>query len=241
MTLRRALPLKITSESFLDYLDAWYSDLPVVSLKSLLKQNSADHTAIVIVDVLNGFCKEGKLSSPRVGRIVPPIVELVRNAEAHGINHYLLPQDQHPKDSMEFEMYPEHCVEGSFEAKTVDELQELPNAYKFKIFPKQTINPGLQRDLQLWLEENEEVKQFIVVGDCTDLCIHQMAMHLKLRSIASNVMTTVIVPADCVDTFDLEAGGSHKHETPPHPADIMHCLFLYHMSLNGVRVVAGIQ
>lgn len=241
MTPRKSLSLKATSESFLDYLDSWYSDLPVVSLKSLLKQHSADHTAIVIVDVLNGFCKEGKLSSPRVKKIISPIVDLVRNAETQGINHYLLPQDQHPNDSMEFEVYPEHCIEGTFEAKTVEELQELPNAYKFKVFPKRTINPGLQPDLQHWLEEHAEVKQFIVTGDCTDLCIHQMAMYLKLRSIEQNVKTSVVVPADCVDTFDLPVQPSQRNEAPPHPGDIMHCLFLHHMSLNGVQVVAGIQ
>lgn len=241
MTTRKSASLKVTSALFLDYLDRWYSDLPVVSLKSLLKDHAADRTAIVIVDVVNGFCKEGKLASPRVGRIIQPIVELVRNAESQGINYFLLPQDQHPQDSREFEVYPEHCVEGTIEGKTVDELQELPNAYKFVVFPKVTINPGLQPDFQQWLQSHEEVTQLIVVGDCTDLCVHQLAMYLKLQSIQKGQNAIIIVPADCVDTFDIETQTSERNGILPHPADLMHRLFLYHMRLNGVRIVAGIQ
>src|SRR5438067_10574615 len=33
--------------------------------------------ALVAVDVVNGFCKEGALASARVGAIVPPIVDLL--------------------------------------------------------------------------------------------------------------------------------------------------------------------
>lgn len=239
--VRNVLPLKVSSEGFLDSVDRWYSELPVISLKSLLKEHPADHTALVIVDVVNGFTKEGNLSSPRVAKIIKPVVELVRHADSLGVNHYLLPQDQHPENSLEFEVYPRHCVEGSYEAKTVEELQELPNAYKYKVFPKRSINPALEPDLQSWLNHNEEVTQFIVVGDCTDICIHQMAMYLKIRSIARNVRFSVVVPANCVDTYNVDADPAHRNAPDLHPGDLMHCLFLYHMHLNGVRVVAEIE
>jgi nicotinamidase-related amidase len=168
-------------------------------------------------------------------------VSLVRNAETLGIHHYILPQDNHPPGSLEFHIYPEHCVEGSWESKTVDELQELPNAYKFKVFPKQSINPGMEPALLEWLDQNPGVRQFVVVGDCTDICVHQIAMFLKIRSVARNAPCSVIVPVDCVDTYDLAQEGDPRKGPPPHPGDLMHCLFLYHMHLNGIRVVAGLK
>jgi nicotinamidase-related amidase len=241
MPVRKATSLRKSSESFLDFLDSWMSGLPVISMKSLLKKIPAEQTAIACVDVVNGFCKEGNLASPRVGQIVNPIVQLLKNAEQHGINYYVLPQDNHPADSKEFEIYPRHCVEGSVESKTVDEINELPGAYKFKVIPKTTINPGLEHQLQMWLQQNPDVHQFIVTGDCTDLCVYQLAMHLKLQSIKKEEDSDVIVPANCVDTFDIGMEIYRNERISPHPGDLLHAIFLYHLHLNGVRVVARIE
>jgi nicotinamidase-related amidase len=165
----------------------------------------------------------------------------LKNAEQHGINNYLLPQDNHPPDSKEFEVYPRHCVAGSVESKTVQEISDLPNAYKFKVIPKTTINPGHEKQLQNWVEQNPEVCQFIVTGDCTDLCVHQLAMYFKLQAIKKEVKSTVIVPANCVDTFDIGLEMHRSEGVPFHPADLFHSIFLYHLHLNGIRIVARIE
>jgi nicotinamidase-related amidase len=241
MSVETLSSLRKSSEIFLDFLDQWYSGLPMVSMKSLLKDFSADHTAMIAVDMVNGFCVKGNLASPRVGALIQPVVELFQNAEQNGINHYLLPQDCHPADSQEFKVYPPHCMEGSEEAKTVHEIAELPQAYKYRLFPKKTINPGLDPHFQDWLQQHEEVRQFIIVGDCTDICIHQLALFLKLQSIQKQTLTNVVIPANCVDTFDISMEDSRRLQAQPHPADLMHVLFLYHMHLNGIRIVAGIE
>ena len=241
MSIPKATSLRKSAESFLDFLDSWIADLPVISMKSVLQNFGPEETAITCVDVVNGFCKEGNLASPRIGRIVNPIVQLLRNAEQHGINYYLLPQDNHPEDSKEFEIYPRHCMEGSVESKTVQEISDLPNAFKFKVIPKTTINPGLEKELQMWVEQNPEVSQFIVTGDCTDLCVYHLAMYLKLQAIKKEKGSSVIVPANCVDTFDLGMEMYRNEGVPPHPADLFHAIFLYHLHLNGIRIVARIE
>jgi nicotinamidase-related amidase len=242
MTARsKATSLRKSSELFLDFLDTWYSNLKPISLKSLLKKFPAEQTAIACVDVVNGFCKEGNLSSPRVAKIIDPIVQLVKNAEQHGINYYLLPQDTHPEHSKEFEIYPRHCVEGTFESRTVQELSDLPNSYKFKVIPKVTINPALEEQMQDWLLQNPEVCQFIITGDCTDICIHQLAMHLKLQSIKKDKESEIIVPVNCVDTFDISMDQSKSDGLMPHPGEIFHIFTLYHMHLNGIRIVSAIE
>jgi hypothetical protein len=80
-----------------------------------------------------------------------------------------------------------------------------------------------------------------VVGAGTDLGVYQTAMHLKLTSNARNIDLPVVVPADCVDTYDLPSDVAHDFGIPAHPGDALHCLFLHHMHLNGVRVVSHLE
>lgn len=232
MAAKKTKFLKNSTEPFLDFLDKWFSKLPVISMKSLFKQYEVNETALFCVDMTNGFCKKGALSSPRVGNLVGPVAQLLQVAEKHGINHYVLPQDSHPADSPEFAAYPPHCVEGSQEARTVQEITDLAHSYEFKVLPKRSINAALEPNLNDWLAANDGMRQFIVFGDCTDLCIYQLAMHLKLRANVRNRSDQVVVPANCVDTYDVPES---------HPGDFMHILFLYHMEMNGIKVVAGIE
>jgi len=42
------------------------------------------------------------------------------------------------------------------------------------------------------------------MGNCTDLCVYNLAMHLRLRANAYNLRhQRVILPANCVNTYDL--------------------------------------
>ena len=65
-------------------------------------------------------------------------------------------------------------------------------------------------------------------------------MHLKLRANAQNQKSRVILPADCVDTYDLPVEVARQIGAVPHDGDLLHYVFLYHMLLNGIEVVAGI-
>jgi hypothetical protein len=66
-------------------------------------------------------------------------------------------------------------------------------------------------------------------------------MYLRLRANALNLSGfDVIVPADCVDTFDLPATTAAEIGVMPHPGDFFHEVFLYHLGMNGVRVVQSL-
>jgi nicotinamidase-related amidase len=76
----------------------------------------------------------------------------------------------------------------------------------------------------------------IVVGDCTDLCVYQAAMHLRLRANAAGDRGfEVVVPEDCVQTYDLPVETAQRLGALPHDGDLLHGLFLYHLALNGVQ------
>jgi len=241
MSPKYASYLKANGEEFLGFLDEWYQDLPILSLKTLLKDYSAEQTAIVSVDVVHGFCKAGNLYSPRIEAIVPAIVDLFRNAQKNEINDFVLIQDTHPQKSKEFEIYPPHCVEATEESQTIPELKQLPNSSRFVIIPKKTIHPGVEPAFEKWLQEHSSIRQFFLVGDCTDICIYQTAIFLKSWYIQRNQECHIVVPANCVDTFDIPLDHEKPTETLPHPGEFLHVLFLYHLKTNGIHVVRQVK
>jgi hypothetical protein len=44
-----------------------------------------------------------------------------------------------------------------------------------------------------------------------------------------------------VDTYDMAVDIAKSIGAIPHDGDLLHAIFLYHMALNGVEVVAGIK
>ncbi|NMB89205.1 MAG: cysteine hydrolase [Chloroflexi bacterium] len=227
------------NQAFLDYLEQWTQALPVVAMAALVPH--PDQAALLSVDVIDGFCKAGPLASPRVGRIVEPIAALFRRAWAHGIRHMLLAQDTHEPEAVEFGAWPPHCVRGSQESETVAELKALPFFDQIQVLPKNSIHSGLHTGLNEWLAQRPQVDTCIVVGDCTDLCTYQLAMHLRLDANARQLQRRVIVPVDGVDTYDLPVAVAQEQGILPHPAELLHQVFLYHLALNGVEIVQSIQ
>ena len=91
-----------------------------------------------------------------------------------------------------------------------------------------------------WWGANRDLTTAIVVGDCTDLCVYQLAMLLRLRANALNLRNfTVIVAANTVDTFDIPES-PYAAPGSAHPGDFFHHVFLYHMAQNGIRIVRAI-
>ena len=92
-----------------------------------------------------------------------------------------------------------------------------------------------------WFYKNKEIQDFIVVGTCTDLCVYYLAMYLRVRADAYRLRDhRVILPANCVDTYDLSVKHAESLGAFPHPGDLLHLLFLYHMALNGILIVGKI-
>jgi nicotinamidase-related amidase len=165
-------------------------------------------------------------------------VHLFQHAHDLGVHHFLLFQDTHDADAIEFSAYPPHCVRGTAESETIGELKDLPFSDRFVVFPKNSISSSIGTELDTWLEAHPEVTTFIVVGDCTDICVYLGALYLRTRA---NVLGLrdfrVIVPADCVQTYDMPVDTALELGALPHDGDLLHSIFLYHMALNGIEVV----
>ena len=221
-------------EQFLKFLDTWIRDLPTGDLQGALQP--PENTAIVSVDLLKGFCHIGALSSPRVKGILPAVTSLMTRAWGLGLQNFILTQDTHEPDALEFCSWPPHCIRGTEESETTPELAELSFSDLFVILEKNSTSSVFGTGFDDWLADHPTVDTFILVGDCTDLCIYQMAMALRLSANAHQVSRRIIIPADCVQTYHFSVEAAAEFGGFPHDGDLMHDIFLYHMALNGIEV-----
>lgn len=228
-----------SEKEYLMMLDQWLDDLPIADHSELF--SSPSNTAILSVDVTNAFCREGNLASPRVAQIINPIVELFKIAWQSGIKNIVLLQDCHTPEAEEFGAFASHAVCGTHEAEAVDEIKALPFYDQMTILTKNSINPAQATGLNNWLKENHQVDSFVVVGDCTDICVYQLALHLRTLANAHDISWRVIVPENCVQTYDLPLKVAHEIGAVPHSGDLLHKVFLHHMHLNGIEIVKDIK
>lgn len=231
------LGLSDKSRSFLHYLDDWYENLPEKDLKDIIG-DSPQQVALISVDMVNGFCREGPLSSPRVNALTQPVVEIFQRAYDMGVRAMMFAQDTHDPNTPEFEAYPPHCVAGTSESQAIAELQELPFANEIATIPKNSLSVAIGTTLNEWMDAHPQVTTFIIVGDCTDLCVYTAAMYFRLYANAHNLHYRVIVPAHAVDTFDIPVSTAREGGIYAHDGDLHHAIFLHHMATNGVEVVA---
>jgi nicotinamidase-related amidase len=226
------------SEPFLSYLTEWEAGLAPLHLADLAPDPS--RAAILSVDVINGFCTIGPLASPRIQGIVAPIASLFTRAYALGWRNFVLVQDTHVPDAVEFAQYPPHCIRGTAESESVPEFKALPFYAEMAVVAKNSIHPGLNTTFDAWLAAHPQVDTYLCVGDCTDLCTYQLAMHVRLRANAHQLRQRVIVPANCTETFDIPVEAARQIGAVPHAGDLLHLIFLYSMRLNGVEVVRAV-
>jgi nicotinamidase-related amidase len=240
---KSTIPTSILEQGtdFLMALVEWERNLPSIAWSDLAEEAAQGRVALFSVDMINGFCYEGVLSSPRIQAVIPAVVEAFKGAYAIGVRHFILAQDCHSPESVEFVDFPPHCLAGTSEADNIPELARLPFADLYTVITKNSLNAFHGTQLNAWFAAHGDLNTAVVVGDCTDLCVYQMAMHLKLHANAHNLKMRIIVPENAVQTYDLPVTAARETDTLPHSGDVLHLLFLYHMRLNGIEVVQEIK
>ena len=132
-----------------------------------LSELNKSETVLVVVDMINGFVNEGSLSSPRIRNIVSDVSKLVSECREKDIDIIAF-ADCHKENSVEFENFPVHCLENTRESELIDEIKNNIST----VIPKNSTNGFHVPEFQKFLAENRNIKNFIVCGDCTDICVH---------------------------------------------------------------------
>jgi len=214
--------LKTSNEILAEVFDSLLK-VPTYVLNNLPDQR----TALVIVDMVNGFAKEGALKSDRIEGLIPEIAALSKECSKRGILKIAF-ADCHTEASPEFGAYPVHCITGTTEAEIVDEIRDVGG---YTLIPKNSTNGFIEEPFQTWLKENLQIDTFIITGNCTDICIQQFAITLKTWFNRHNKKAQIIIPINSVETYDL---GTHN-------GDLMNVMALYNMMQNGIEIVKEIK
>ena len=140
----------------LDALEGIYK--VVCNLKSFdMDTLEPEKTALVIVDMVNGFIKQGQMASPRIKDIIEPIVDIKQKCDECGIQTIAF-ADCHCDEAVEFLSYPKHCLENSYESEIIDELKKIGVN---RVIKKNSTNGFLQDEFLKWLKNNPKTTQFI--------------------------------------------------------------------------------
>ena len=194
--------------------------------------NKFANIAFISVDMIEGFCSTGPLASPRVGAIADGIAQTLSAAYAAGARNLVLLEDSHEANCAEFDAFPPHAIKGTDGANTIPQLRKLPFFDELKIFRKNSLSAAYCTEFNEFIAQNPHINTFVVLGDCTDLCVYQLVSHLKLSANEANIRRRVVVPASLVATYDA----------PGHEGDFYHAMFLRHMQTGlGAQVVRGIK
>ena len=150
---------------------------------------------VLVVDMVRGFLEEGhNLYCGEAARKIIPSVEAILEREiAIGSTVFYI-CDTHKPDDLEFQMFPEHCIEGTVECEIIPELIPYPgeriNKQRYSAF----YNTNLDKRL---MEIGAD--RVIICGVCTDICV------LHTTADARNRDYSVEIPVDAVATFDPDA------------------------------------
>lgn len=185
-----------------------------------------ESSALIVVDMINGFAIEGALSSPNTHSIISPIAQLMSRCQKHGIATLLF-ADTHSQESPEFQSYPVHCLQGSVESEPVQELYRIGG---YDLIAKNSTNGFLEPEFQQWLATHPQITSFIVTGCCTDICVQQFSLALKTEFNRRNLPSRVVVPMELTATYDA----------PGHPAWITELASYQNMQTSGVEIVTQI-
>lgn len=193
------------------------------SLPSLKKSELSEGDLMVVVDMVNGFCRKGNLSSERCLSVAEPLKAAIERA---GLRTVFV-CDKHTKDSKELESFPEHCTD-NLEINVVDELIDFAEKPENVVY-KNSTNAffSFMKDIEI----DKRANCVIIVGVCTDICVLQFALTLKSFFNELNYPVDVAILTDLTETFD---GAGHS-------ANLLNLVSCKLLEQNGVKLYRNID
>ena len=165
---------------------------------------------LIVVDMVNGFVREGALADKHIEGTIANQVTLIKQYKEEG-NLVIFIKDTHTMDSVEHDRFggAVHCIEGTEEAELVDELKPFENT-------ENTISLEKNSTSYIWAENKSEGYNFVdvlnglenveeieVVGCCTDICVTNGVLPMMNYFDQKNRRVGVTLYQDAIDTFEI--------------------------------------
>lgn len=157
---------------------------------------------LIVVDMVNGFVREGAMSSRNIEHIVPEVERLVKDFTEKDDNQVVFVKDTHESDAREFKRYPVHCLKGTSESEIILELKKYENMAL--IHEKNSTSAIFPSGLLENIEKMKKLEEVVIVGCCTDICVINLAIPLQNYFDQVNRDIPIVVPKNAVETYDAQ-------------------------------------
>lgn len=166
--------------------------------------------ALIIVDMVNGFVREGVLHDKSIEVIINRQIEIINNQD--NITLIVFIKDEHTKDSTELKRFGDtiHCEKGTHESEVIDEFKIYEEGENVISIPKNSTSFMEAPMFRTIIPKLENIRQFEIMGCCTDICIANGTIGLSNYLNQNNIDASIYVHEDAIATYG--APGRNKEE-----------------------------
>lgn len=152
-----------------------------------------DDSAVLVIDMQNDFVKPGgKLVVPAASQTVPRMQKVLDTARSKGVR-IAYTQDTQVEGDPEFDIWPEHCLKGTWGWQIVDELEPRPEDL---ICRKNRYDGFYGTWLDHFLNNIWRVRNVVIMGTVSNICVAHTAASAGIR------WYHVVMPADGISALN---------------------------------------
>lgn len=157
---------------------------------------------LIVVDMVNGFVREGILHDKEISMVIPRQIELIEEKQKEG-ELIIFIKDTHDENAVEFKRFggTKHCVRGTTEAELVDELRPFENMANTISIEKNSTSYMEAPEFRELIKELVNLEEIDIVGCCTDICDFNGTMALANYLDQWNRDVKIRVHQDAVATY----------------------------------------
>jgi len=170
-----------------------------------IKNLKVYNKCLIIVDMVNGFVREGILHDEKIANIIPRQIELIKeNQKEGGLTIFV--KDTHKENSTEFKRFggTKHCVKGTSEALLVEELKPFEENDHTISIEKNSTSYMEAPEFRKIIKKLVNLEEVNIVGCCTDICDFNGTMALANYFDEWNRNVNIIVHQDAIATYSQE-------------------------------------
>lgn len=184
--------------------------------------------ALFVVDMVNGFVKEGILHDESIGKVIPRQQELIKENIANK-NLTIFIKDAHEENSVEHQRFggTPHCIRGTKESELVEELKEFEREDNVVSIEKNSTSFMEAEKLRELLHRLHLLKEAHIIGCCSDICVANGAIGLANYFDERNKEVKIFVHEDAIETFETPM---HNKEEYTNAAKLL-------MAQQGIKLV----
>ncbi len=177
---------------------------------------------LIVIDMVNGFVKEGALAAPSIQRILPENKRLVEAFIAGDDSAVAFIRDSHTPNAVEFQTFGSHCLEGTVESELEDTLK--PFEEDSLVYKKNSTNFVFAPEFMNDIANMTNLEEVVLNGCLSDYCVKNGGITLRNLFDQQDRDIKIYVEEDGIDTFDA----------PNHNVDEVNEIALQDMANNGL-------